>query len=299
MSILPPEIARHHSALIALYAKRTRFFVGGYPKSGTTWLQLLLNAHPEVSCIGEGHLPHHLEPLLRQALAQHNALIAEKNATVLAELPGFPQFTDGQVDYLVTSAIAMLLMAPPKAATAHAVGERTPYVSLAFPTLAALFPNARFINIVRDGRDCAVSAWFHNQRIDPVQRARSFASLDAEIEPHASHWSTVVAECAAWCETQPTRCMLVRYEDLVAQPDDVLRSLFGFLGVASSGDVVAGCRRAATFETLSGGRAAGQEDVASLFRRGLPRDRHNHLSAADNTLYFAIAGAVLARLGYT
>jgi hypothetical protein len=85
MSILPPEIARHHSALIALYAKRTRFFVGGYPKSGTTWLQLLLNAHPEVSCIGEGHLPHHLEPLLRQALAQHNALIAEKNATVLAE----------------------------------------------------------------------------------------------------------------------------------------------------------------------------------------------------------------------
>ena len=76
---------RDTPALIALYAKRTRFFVGGYPKSGTTWLQLLLNAHPEVSCIGEGHLPHHLEPLLRQALAQHNALIAEKNATVLAE----------------------------------------------------------------------------------------------------------------------------------------------------------------------------------------------------------------------
>ena len=41
-------------------------------------------------------------------------------------MAGFPQFTDGQVDYLVTSAIAMLLMAPPKAATAHAVGERTP-----------------------------------------------------------------------------------------------------------------------------------------------------------------------------
>jgi len=297
--MLPPEVARHHSALADLYAKRTLFFVGGYPKSGTTWLQLLLNAHPEVSCIGEGHLPHHLEPLLRQALAQHNALIAEKNATVLAELPGFPQFTDGQVDYLVTSAIAMLLMAPPKATTAHAIGERTPYDHLVFPMLAALFPDARFINIVRDGRDCAVSTWFHNLRIDPRQRPRRFGSLGAEIEAHASRWSGVVAECLAWCETQPTRCMLVRYEDLAAQSDDVLRSLFGFLGVTTSSDIVTRCRQAGAFETLSGGRTAGQEDAASLFRRGLPGDRHNHLSAADDVRYFGIAGAVLARLGYT
>jgi hypothetical protein len=298
VSILPPQVAQYHEALTALYAKRTLFFVGGYPKSGTTWLQLLLNAHPEVSCIGEGHLPQHLAPLLRQALAQHNALIVEKNTTVLAELPGFPQFTDGQIDYLLASAIAQLLMTSPKATTAHALGERTPYVSLVFPTLAELFPNARFINIVRDGRDCVVSAWFHNQRLDPDQRAGCFASLDAEIEPHAYHWSAAVAECVGWCETQPTRCMLVRYEDLVAESDDVMRSLFGFLGVTTSGDIITRCRQAAAFETLSGGRAAGQEDATSLFRRGLPGDRYNHLSAADNIRYFAIAGAVLARLGY-
>jgi hypothetical protein len=120
-------------------------------------------------------------PVLREALAQHNALIADKNATVLAELPGFPQFTDGQVDYLVTSAIALLLMAPPKATTAHAIGERTPYDHVLFPMLAALFPEARFINIVRDGRDCAVSTWFHNQRIDPTYRARSGGSLECKF----------------------------------------------------------------------------------------------------------------------
>jgi hypothetical protein len=85
--------------------------------------------------------------------------------------------------------------------------------------------------------------------------------------------------------------MLVRYEDLVAQPDDVLRGLFGFLGVATSGDVVAQCRRAGAFETLSGDRAATQENATSLFRRGLPGDRHNHLSAADRIRYFGIAGA--------
>ena len=30
------------------------FFVLGAPKSGTTWLQYLLNAHPNISCRGEG-----------------------------------------------------------------------------------------------------------------------------------------------------------------------------------------------------------------------------------------------------
>jgi hypothetical protein len=32
---------------------RQFFFVIGMPKSGTTWLQLLLDAHPEIQCHGE------------------------------------------------------------------------------------------------------------------------------------------------------------------------------------------------------------------------------------------------------
>ena len=38
---------------IALIRRKQVFFIGGAAKSGTTWLQLLLNAHPEISCSGE------------------------------------------------------------------------------------------------------------------------------------------------------------------------------------------------------------------------------------------------------
>ena len=41
------------------------FFIGGTAKSGTTWVQLLLDAHPEVSCNGEGHFLDNLKPALK------------------------------------------------------------------------------------------------------------------------------------------------------------------------------------------------------------------------------------------
>jgi hypothetical protein len=46
---------REREAEIADLAQRQLFFVGGAPRSGTTWVQHLLNGHPDVSCRGEGH----------------------------------------------------------------------------------------------------------------------------------------------------------------------------------------------------------------------------------------------------
>ncbi|MFP6691035.1 MAG: sulfotransferase, partial [Alphaproteobacteria bacterium] len=43
----------------AVYAKPL-FFICGAIKSGTTWLQLMLDAHPDIACRGEGHLPNML-----------------------------------------------------------------------------------------------------------------------------------------------------------------------------------------------------------------------------------------------
>ena len=39
---------------IAQLARRQLFFVGGAPRSGTTWLQQLLDCHPDICCRGEG-----------------------------------------------------------------------------------------------------------------------------------------------------------------------------------------------------------------------------------------------------
>jgi hypothetical protein len=47
-----------HSAIAEL-RDMDLVFIGGSPKSGTTWLQLLLNAHADVCCRGEAHASPH------------------------------------------------------------------------------------------------------------------------------------------------------------------------------------------------------------------------------------------------
>lgn len=299
LSLTPGDLPYPGGAPSAVPARQTMFFVGGCPKSGTTWLQILLDSHPEISCIGEGHLTTHLLPLLTQVFDQHNELVQHKNSTVLHNLPGFPCLTDQQRDDLLAATVATLLLSPAKAAAARAVGEKTPDNHMYFPHLAALFPEARFINIVRDGRDCAVSAWFHNARLGPDEQSRDYATLHDFLMPFVEHWAVTVGDSVDWCEARPERALVVRYEDLVARPDAELRRLFRFLGVTTAEPVVRACRQAGAFETLSGGRSPGQEDRNSLFRRGLPGDSRNHLSAEDNIAFLAVGGTLLARLGYT
>src|SRR5262249_31477144 len=69
---------RLHTAVSKLRQKQI-FFIGGTPKSASTWLQLLLNAHPSVSCSGEGHFPDRLWGPLKQAVGQHCQSIQEHN----------------------------------------------------------------------------------------------------------------------------------------------------------------------------------------------------------------------------
>jgi hypothetical protein len=127
-----------------------------------------------------------------------------------------------------------------------------------FQGLAELFSGARFIHIVRDGRDCATSAWFHNGRVNAAERAENFGTLDAYIETFARHWATEVARCWAWREARPLQSRQVRYEDLVDQRDQVLRSLFRFLSVAAGDAQPAACRREAAFEDLTHGGRSGR-----------------------------------------
>src|SRR5437588_12581443 len=98
-----------HAAISDLRTKQI-FFIGGVMKSGTTWLQLRLDAHPQVSCNGEAHFPRGLAPPLRTALDQHRQLIADKNKSIFSELPGYPYLGDDDFQYLLASSIALYLL---------------------------------------------------------------------------------------------------------------------------------------------------------------------------------------------
>jgi hypothetical protein len=276
---------------------RPLFFVGGYPKSGTTWLQLMLDAHPEIGCRGEGHFANRLAPALLATLRRHSHLLAVKHRSIFGEMAPFPGFSGAHARYLLVSAIALLLAdaTPPDA---RVLGEKTPDNAEHFPLLAGLFPQAKFVHLVRDVRDCVVSAWFHNDRTNPGATLRQFGSLTNFAAFTARTWAGSVGAAAAFAAAQPDRCFELRYEDLLARPRETLGPLVYFLGVDASPDLVDGCARGALFETLSGGRPRGVEDRASFFRRGVPGDWRNHLSDADARTVADIGAAAMARYGY-
>jgi hypothetical protein len=265
-----------HQAVSRLRDKQV-FFIGGAPKSGTTWLQLLLNAHPEISCGGEGHYADRLFPILSKALRAHNSSIEYKNKSIFDGVEGHPLFTNRHVCYLATSAMSLMLSHPAKAATTSIVGDKTPDNVRFFPLMAVLFPRARFIHIVRDGRDCAVSAWFHNMRIDAASLTRQYPSLGAFTDYFAQVWVDNVSQGARFAAAQPARCLSIRYEDLIQSPLPMLGHLFRFLGASSEPGILQTCAAAADFTRYSGGRPRGEEDRSSFFRRGTPGDWRAHL----------------------
>jgi hypothetical protein len=66
--------AARQEALLDL-ARRQLFFVGGAPRSGTTWLQFLLDSHPEISCRGSGLFVQHLAAPLETMMAERRKAV--------------------------------------------------------------------------------------------------------------------------------------------------------------------------------------------------------------------------------
>ena len=155
------------------------FFIGGMGKSGTTWVQILLNHHPEISCEGESHLINRFGSRLAELMAEHNCMLHEKNTVVFNETDDYPMFDQGSLDHVLRASCHALISRQKKFGTVRVIGEKTPDNVLHLPSIWRMFPQAKFIHVVRDGRDCAVSGWFHNQRSHPEWLAEKFGSMEA------------------------------------------------------------------------------------------------------------------------
>lgn len=293
----PTEFERQWQAIADLHRKEL-FFIGGFNKSGTTWLQVMLNAHPDIVCGGEGHFFDSLAPVLLKAVEQHNALIRRKNATVLRELPPYPCFGDAELRYLMVAAITMMLARSCDGRQVRLVGEKTPDNVSRFPVLEELFPGAKFLHLVRDGRDCLVSSWFHNLRVNRTDTMRDYGTIGHFVEHFAAAWASELAAGLGFCAARPDRCLTIRYEDLCHGQTETLAQVFRFLGVDAGEDVVRACVEDSAFEVMSGGRQPGEEDRNSLMRRGLPGNWRDHLEDDVVQRFMAEAGDVMRQLGY-
>jgi len=283
--------------LAAIQAK-TLFFVCSSPKSGSTWVQIMLDAHPRISCGGEGHFGDQLTPALQRALDDYNRYIGWKNGQKIGNLDGYFTLGNLELTYLVRTAVLMQLARQTEGRSPAAIGEKTPDNIGALPLLEFIFPEAKFIHVVRDGRDCCVSGLFHNERLTPQWIEQAFGTTEAYVAQFATNWARDQAAAARFAEKWPSRYMVVRYEDLVGDPTSGLIRMIDFLGVGHDGEILRECGSRGDFRRLSGGRGPGEEDHRSFFRKGVAGDWRNHLDTRLNDMFLEEAGAWLEHFGY-
>jgi hypothetical protein len=277
-------------------AARQILFVGGAPRSGTTWLQQIIDQHPQASCRGEALFAKELFPYCEDVITKRRAALEAKNATVFGHTTGYP--LPGEQDSGILAATAMLLAFRQQAEGRDclAYGEKTPENVFSFPAFKRLFPDAKLIAIARDPRDLLISAWHffqrktENQADDEAKLAfirSALPSLDRGMKAMLQHR-----------RTDPASCLIVTYEQLHRDPMPSIAGIFHFLGLEATDAIVTACLDATRFETMTEGRKAGEGVDGSFLRKGVVGDWRSTLTPAMSDVILAELGWAFPHFGW-
>ena len=166
------------------------FFIVGAQKSGTTWLQKSLNSIDGIHCMGEGHFIDKLLMPIAQTRYEYNQMMQVVQQRVYEGKGFYGPIPDQEFLRMMRSWILniMLRNANVPRESILALGDKTPGHSFHLPTLKQLFPGARFLHILRDGRDVAVSAFYHRQRIQQ-ENGQEGGDLQVEAHQYLAKWA--------------------------------------------------------------------------------------------------------------
>jgi hypothetical protein len=255
---------------LAEIGTRQLFFIGGAPRSGTTWVQELLDLHPAVSCRGEALFPQDLARQLDAVMHAHSVAINAKNATTFRHAKGYPPPTLDDAEIMLGTAILLAFQRQCGGRVYDAIGEKTPENVFLFPRLKSLFPTARFIGIARDPRDSLSSAWhfWGKDNIGSGGHDAIAAFVEASLPAVEEGLQTFVV----YAEQIPDDCRIFTYEQLLKMPGPITAGLCRFLGVSDDPALVAACVEGAAFPAVSGGRQPGDTREGAFHRKGVVGD---------------------------
>jgi len=213
------------------------FFIVGSPRSGTTLLKRIVDAHPDIAIPPESHwIPRWYEE--RKGLTPEGFITAGLISSLLA-YPKFKRlgFSGEEVNALTKSGEPVLYSTfvtgifnlYGKAQGKLLVGDKTPSYARRIRTLHALWPRARFVHLIRDGRDVCLSYvnWKKFKK-----RATLPTCNDHPVITTALWWECHVRLAQeAGNMLGPALYHEIRYESLVANPAEECKALCAFLGV--------------------------------------------------------------------
>jgi hypothetical protein len=279
-------------------------FVVGMNRSGTTLLRMMLDAHPDLAIPPETHfVPDVIRAARKRGAKPADVLTAMKDHR---EWEDFGFSDDEALAFLgeagkldPTSALRAFYGAYAKRAGKARWGEKTPRYVLKMPLIQSALPEARFIHVIRDGRDVALSV------LD-----RTVKELDAaEV---ARRWQRKVERARADAP-RLGHYLEVRYEELVADPRPVLERVCEFVELPfaeamldyheRSGERLEEMRRELP-ASESSSQLSVERRMETHRRTTAPPDAsratrwREEMSTPDRTSFERVAGGTLAKLGY-
>jgi hypothetical protein len=272
------------------------FFVGA-GRSGTTLLRAMFTNHPELAIAHESRFvpfvldrAGHYEAGDRFALDEYvfDALRNEKSRTRVPEwevdLDWLTAEIQAAAPTTTVDAVRATFGAYAKARGKPGYGDKTPGYRNHVATLAAAFPESRFVHLIRDGRDVALAL-----------RDVDFGAND--VVQAAIGWRRAVARTrAAGRPLGDRRYLEVRYEDLVDDPESVTRRICAFLDLPFVPELLEFHQRPDRAMADLGSQKH-HESLRKPITRGL-RDWRTQMSDGDVQLVEAHAGDLLADVGY-
>jgi hypothetical protein len=276
------------------------FFVVGCPRSGTTLLRRMLDAHPRLAMMPrETHfIPRIYERRAGLTIegevtpAVVDELLADRHFARLGiDREALEQLLTREEPTPYASLVSRIFDMQGRARGTELVGDKTPGYVRHLRTLHALWPETRFVHLIRDGRDVGLSLleWRKGPRL--AGRFSSWAEDPVSTTALWWEWHVRLGR-EDGLSLGPERYRELRYESLVSNPERECSAVCNFLGVRYDDAMVRFQRGRERGGPGRGAKGAWRPVTAGL------RDWRTQMPAGDIERFEAAAGELLDELDY-
>ncbi len=262
----------------------------GFPRSGTTLLRRLLDAHPNIDSPGETYLLAGCARFL-----QSQTVVDGVEAGVLAgvRLLGIdPQ----EVLSRLRSVVFELRDLHARQSGRQRWVEKSAIDAFYLDAIREIFGERLFyIGIVRHGLDVCASTqeWCTRAESYPTELHRYIVQFPQPLVGFAHAWVDVMAAWERFSAALPNDTMVVRYEQLVTSPEEELRRVLEFVGEPWEQGMIE--------RALESGKLSGFGDWKAYGLRTIDTQsvgRYKRLSAGTLHQLAPIVNPTLVRWGY-
>jgi len=311
-----PAITDEEVAEIKQFFPREKFFIFGHARSGTTLLMRLARLHPEVHCNYQAHF-FTRKPLLKSLVDS-----AEIEEWLTRKSNRWNQGRD--LSPLILRASADFIMERDAAREGKMiVGDKSPSSVIhgqVVRDMHSLYPDAKLIYIVRDGRDVLISERFRNfveeSKFLTSEDKRIIEDLRKDQTPFTNGTRSIFTEvyirrvAAGWVtnlkETDNEARKLygkkylgLRFEDLLSKPFASMSKCWNFLGVKK---INKSLEKQIDAEMSSNPdeqwQAERNEGIASFLPKGQAGNWQRLFTEKDKSVFKEIAGEMLIKWKY-